>query len=178
MSDNNKLTVGEQAPDFSITDAAGKSLTLSEYRGNKSVVMVFLRYLGCPICRLALYDLKKDYARFAELDAEVLAFVQSPPERLADAAAEFPFRLIPDEEGKIYNLYGVGSGNLGSMLAPQTVSAALKATFKGHIQGKVEGNTWQLPGDFLVDKDGSLRLARIGKNMGDNLSTDALLGYL
>lgn len=37
------LEIGERAPDFSLADAAGRPVTLAEYRGKKPVVMVFYR---------------------------------------------------------------------------------------------------------------------------------------
>ena len=35
------LKVGDTAPDFSLTDTAGKTVKLSEFRGKKSVVLAF-----------------------------------------------------------------------------------------------------------------------------------------
>jgi peroxiredoxin len=37
------LQTGEFAPDFSLEDINGNSIRLSEYRGNKPVVLSFLR---------------------------------------------------------------------------------------------------------------------------------------
>jgi len=49
---------------------------------------------------------------------------------------------------------------------------------KGYKFGKAEGNAWQLPGDFVIDKHGIISFAYIGKNMSDNLSPDELLQYV
>jgi cytochrome oxidase Cu insertion factor (SCO1/SenC/PrrC family) len=38
-----RIKVGQPAPDFTLEDADGKSVTLSEFRGKKSVVLVFYR---------------------------------------------------------------------------------------------------------------------------------------
>jgi peroxiredoxin Q/BCP len=35
------LKVGDTAPDFKLTDTAGKEVKLSEYRGKKNVVLAF-----------------------------------------------------------------------------------------------------------------------------------------
>ena len=42
-SDLNRIKVGEEAPDFTLEDMDGKPVTLSSYRGRKSVVLVFYR---------------------------------------------------------------------------------------------------------------------------------------
>lgn len=42
-SDLNRVNVGDEAPDFALEKEAGKPVTLSEYRGKKTVVLVFYR---------------------------------------------------------------------------------------------------------------------------------------
>ena len=37
------LRVGERAPDFALPDAAGRTVALAQYRGQKPVVLVFYR---------------------------------------------------------------------------------------------------------------------------------------
>jgi cytochrome oxidase Cu insertion factor (SCO1/SenC/PrrC family) len=38
-----RVKVGQPAPDFTLEDADGKAITLSDLRGKKSVVLVFYR---------------------------------------------------------------------------------------------------------------------------------------
>jgi cytochrome oxidase Cu insertion factor (SCO1/SenC/PrrC family) len=38
-----RVKVGQPAPDFTLKDADGKAITLSDLRGKKSVVLVFYR---------------------------------------------------------------------------------------------------------------------------------------
>ena len=42
-TDLNRVKIGEVAPDFTLETAEGKTLTLSDFRGKKSVVLVFYR---------------------------------------------------------------------------------------------------------------------------------------
>ncbi|MBL8204220.1 MAG: redoxin domain-containing protein [Blastocatellia bacterium] len=42
-SDLNRVNVGDEAPDFTLEKEAGKTITLSQYRGQKTVVLVFYR---------------------------------------------------------------------------------------------------------------------------------------
>jgi peroxiredoxin len=37
------LRIGERAPDFTLTDALGRPVSLADYRGKKPVVLVFYR---------------------------------------------------------------------------------------------------------------------------------------
>ena len=42
-TDLERVKVGSPAPDFSLEDMNGKKVTLSDFRGKKSVVLVFYR---------------------------------------------------------------------------------------------------------------------------------------
>ena len=42
-TDLNRIKVGQAAPDFTLEAADGQPITLSDFRGKKSVVMVFYR---------------------------------------------------------------------------------------------------------------------------------------
>jgi cytochrome oxidase Cu insertion factor (SCO1/SenC/PrrC family) len=42
-TDLDRVKVGQPAPDFTLADMNGKNITLSEFRGKKSVVLVFYR---------------------------------------------------------------------------------------------------------------------------------------
>jgi len=175
-----KLKTGDFAPLFTAADALGREFSLADYNGKKNVVLVFLRYAGCPLCQMALGAMKASYNEFESKDAVVAAFIQSPRERLAEAGdvSEFPFHIIPDPEEHIYRIYGVGSTNILGLANPNVLIRGLKATAKGYKQGKMEGNLWQLPADFIVGKDGRLTLARIGKDVSDNLPVSELLSSI
>jgi cytochrome oxidase Cu insertion factor (SCO1/SenC/PrrC family) len=42
-TDLNRIKIGEPAPDFTLENQDGKNVSLSGYRGNKNVVLVFYR---------------------------------------------------------------------------------------------------------------------------------------
>jgi cytochrome oxidase Cu insertion factor (SCO1/SenC/PrrC family) len=42
-TDLERVKVGQPAPDFALEDVNGKSVSLSDFRGKKSVVLVFYR---------------------------------------------------------------------------------------------------------------------------------------
>jgi cytochrome oxidase Cu insertion factor (SCO1/SenC/PrrC family) len=42
-ADLNRVKAGEAAPEFTLEDQDGKPVTLSDYRGKKTVVLVFYR---------------------------------------------------------------------------------------------------------------------------------------
>jgi cytochrome oxidase Cu insertion factor (SCO1/SenC/PrrC family) len=42
-TDLERVKVGQAAPDFTLEDIAGKPISLSEFRGEKNVVLIFYR---------------------------------------------------------------------------------------------------------------------------------------
>jgi cytochrome oxidase Cu insertion factor (SCO1/SenC/PrrC family) len=42
-TDLNRIKTGQPAPDFTLASSDGKAITLSDFRGKKSVVLVFYR---------------------------------------------------------------------------------------------------------------------------------------
>jgi len=42
-TDLERVKVGQPAPDFTLEDASGKTISLSDFRGKKSVLLVFYR---------------------------------------------------------------------------------------------------------------------------------------
>ena len=45
-----KVSVGETAPDFTLPSVAGKNITLSQFRGEKNVVISFVPAAWTPVC--------------------------------------------------------------------------------------------------------------------------------
>jgi cytochrome oxidase Cu insertion factor (SCO1/SenC/PrrC family) len=43
LTDLQRIKVGQPAPDFTLEDMDGKNITLSDFRGKKTVVLVFYR---------------------------------------------------------------------------------------------------------------------------------------
>jgi len=45
-----KVSIGESAPDFTLPSVAGEDVTLSQYRGEKNVVISFVPAAWTPVC--------------------------------------------------------------------------------------------------------------------------------
>ncbi len=71
------LEVGEQAPDFMLPATTGGNISLSQFRGQKLVLLEF--YMGdfMPTCAANLSARKADYGKFRELNVQILAISAS-----------------------------------------------------------------------------------------------------
>lgn len=66
------LEVGQIAPDFRLRGPGGQHVSLSEYRGQKHVVIAFFPLAFSPVCSHQLPEIQKQLARFEALGAVVL----------------------------------------------------------------------------------------------------------
>src|SRR5215216_3464341 len=109
-AENTGLPVGTEAPDFSLPDANGSIVRLSDYRG-KNVVLVFYPLDWSPACsdQLSLYQ--SELAEFARANTQLVAVsVDSLYSHGAWAAVRgLTFPLLADfhPKGQVARLYGV-----------------------------------------------------------------------
>jgi peroxiredoxin len=103
------LKAGDLAPDFTLLATLEESITLSQYRGQKNVVLAFYPFDWSPVCSLQLPGLQENLPRFKELNAQVLGIsIDSRHSHKAfgeHLGLEFP--LLSDFERQVCQAYGV-----------------------------------------------------------------------
>ena len=87
------------APALDVKDAAGKQVTLEQFKG-KNVILVF--YLGqeCAHCMKQLHDIANKKDDWSRLDTVVLAVSSTPPAKNAEALKAFgdlPVQILSDD---------------------------------------------------------------------------------
>lgn len=116
--------VGHEAPDFSLSNQHGETVTLSQFRGRKNVVLVFYPWAFTGPCTGELCAIRDQIADFDNDDTVTLA---------VSCDAKFSLRVFAEQEGYAFQLlsdhwphgataqaYGVFNDERG---------AALRATF-------------------------------------------------
>ena len=131
------LSIGDEAPDFTLNDQTRTPVTLSEFRGKKHVLIVFYPLAFSGVCTGEMCTLRDSIDSFRSDDVETLAIsVDSTAATAAWAASEgYEFPLLSDfwPHGAVADRYGVLDVDLG--LARR--------------------------GTFLVDKEGVVRFAEV-----------------
>ena len=175
-----KLDIGSKSPAFEAADAKGNQWKAPQGPGGKYLVLVFLRHLGCPLCMKRIDDLNADATRFDALGASVIVVVEGTSERVRAYASKknLTISLVGDKEKKIYGAYGVERGKITAMLAPKVLRESLRATLKGYMHGRFEGDELQKPADFIIAPDGKIAWAHYGKNISDSTPNDKLIEEL
>src|SRR5215510_5293493 len=105
------VKVGDQAPDFALESESGKSVTLSQFRGTKNVVLYFYPKDETMGCTREACGFRDRYEAFAELGAEVLGVSSDSTEshRQFSSHHKLPFTLLSDPKKMVRKLYGVPS---------------------------------------------------------------------
>ena len=103
--------VGDIAPDFSLVNQYGETITLSEYRGKRNVVVVFYPLSFSGTCTGELCELRDNLADFQNANVELLAIsVDSKFAQKKFAEAEgYTFHVLADfwPHGAVAQSYGV-----------------------------------------------------------------------
>jgi peroxiredoxin len=173
---NRKLTPGDKAPDFRFDSPWKGDQVFYQTLADKPAVVVFLRYFGCPICRMEMAGLKKKIELFHQKGAGVFVVLQSSPATMASLSKQedWPFTIICDPDARIFRLYHVEPGGLLKYLHPAGLIAAIKATFQGFMHGKFEGRETQLPAAFTIAADKTILFSYYGQNISDTPPPETL----
>lgn len=134
-----RLTPGTPAPDFSLTDHQGRTLSLADYAGQQ-VILYFYPKASTPGCTTQACDFRDNLASLTSHGYQVVGVSPDPVEALAKFAEkqELPFPLLSDSDHAVAETYGAWGEkkNYGK-------------TYVGLIRST-----------FLIDAEGTIQLAQ------------------
>jgi len=133
------VQLGSMAPDFTLPDANRTPVTLSDFRGQKAVLVVFYPFAFSGTCTTELCGVRDEIGTFQNDQVQLLAISTDPMPALKAWATEqgYQFPLLSDfwPHGSAAKSYGVF-----------------------HEQGGMA-----LRGTFLVDLDGRVTFAEVNE---------------
>ncbi|MEN8194816.1 MAG: redoxin domain-containing protein [Bacteroidota bacterium] len=104
-----KFNVGDLAPDFTLKSDSFENITLSDFQGNKNVVLIFFPLINLEPCENELCSVRDELDSFTQYDATVLGIsVDSAfALKLWSDQHKFSFPLLSDFNKEITARYGV-----------------------------------------------------------------------
>ncbi len=136
MTENSRLTPGDPAPDFTLPDADGNEVSLSDYRGRK-VIVYFYPAASTPGCTKQACDFRDSLAELNEAGLEVIGVSPDKPAKLAKFrdAEELTFPLLSDPEKTTLQAWGAFGEK---KMYGKTVTGVIRSTFLVDEDGKIE----------------------------------------
>lgn len=111
------LGAGEMAPDFTLKDQNNQPVTLSSFRGDKDVVLVFFPLAFTGTCQRELDEIRDHIGLFVNDDTAALAISvgPSPTHKVWAAQREYHFPVLSDfwPHGAVSQAYGVFNHDSG-----------------------------------------------------------------
>jgi len=134
--------VGSTAPDFTLKDQNNQQVTLSSFRGDRAVLVVFYPFAFSGICTGELCAVRDDLGSFQNDDVQILAVSVDHPFALKawSEAQGYQFPLLSDfwPHGAVAKEYGVFNDGAGM---------AVRGTFLVDTDGVVQFAEVNAPGE-------------------------------
>jgi len=99
----------DPAPDFSLQDLNGTTITLSQFKNKKSVMMIFWT-TWCPFCQEQLKVIQSRFNEIIKDGIEILAIdVQERQNKIISFVRnrKFPFKVLLDNDAEVAGKYGL-----------------------------------------------------------------------
>ncbi|MEV5876782.1 peroxiredoxin [Streptomyces sp. NPDC052101] len=105
------IQVGDKAPDFELKDNHGRTVKLSEFHGDKNVVLLFYPFAFTGVCTGELCELRDNLPKFSDRETQVLAVSNDSIHTLRVFAEQegLEYPLLSDfwPHGNVSRAYGV-----------------------------------------------------------------------
>ena len=139
MPQTPRLEVGDKAPAFSLPDADGNTVKLSDFQGRK-VVVYFYPAASTPGCTKQACDFRDNLAELGDAGLDVVGISPDKPEKLAKFRDKegLTFPLLSDPDRAVLEAWG---------------SYGEKAMYGKTVQGVIRST-------FVVDENGTIEVAQ------------------
>lgn len=103
------LSKGDRAPDFSLPNAFGKKILLSQALKSGIVIIKFYRGEWCPICNLDLRAIQQHLPQIRSLGASLIAISPQRPDDALTAIQknELEYEVLSDADQEVIKAYNL-----------------------------------------------------------------------
>jgi thioredoxin-dependent peroxiredoxin len=138
------LKVGQQAPEFTVTAADGRALSLAEFRGKKNVVLYFYPADFTAVCTKETCGFRDSYEDLASKDTEVIGVSIDDDASHRKFAEKYnvPFALVSDPDKALSQKFGATGGLIGLLGKSRRVTYVIdkQGVIKGVFQGELSAS--------------------------------------
>lgn len=140
------------APNFSLTNATGEKVKLSDYLQKGPVVLTWYRGGWCPYCNMTLHYLQEQLPNFQSRGASLLALTPEVPDKSMSTAEkhQLQFEVLSDLGNKVAKEYGI------VFKLTDEVAASYQKGFDLHGYNGDESNELPLAATYVIDQSGKI----------------------
>jgi peroxiredoxin Q/BCP len=145
-----RLSPGDPAPEFSLSDADGNTVSLADYRGRK-VIVYFYPAAMTPGCTTEACDFRDSLDSLHGAGYTVLGISPDPPAKLAQFRERdhVTFPLLSDPDRAVLHAYGAWGEKT---MYGKTVTGVIRSTFVVDEDGLVESAQYNVKASGHVAK--------------------------
>ena len=147
IKSNMSITIGSQAPDFSLYDSDKNKVALSDFKGNKNVLLLFFPMAFTGTCTDELCAVRDDIATYSNANAQVLGI-----------SVDSVFTLAKYKEEQSYNFPLLSDFN-------KEVSTAYETIYESFTPMNMKGVGKRSA--FIIDKNGIVQYEEVLESAGD-----------
>lgn len=168
------VQIGDKAPDFSLSNATGATVSLYEKLEEGPVVLTWYRGGWCPYCNLTLRRLQAELPNFKAAGANLIALTPELPDRSLSTTEKhgLEFEVLSDVGNIIAKAFGVVF-----KLTPEVAEIYQKA-FDLHAFNGDESNELPLAATYVIDTDGTVRYAFLDAEYRNRAEPEEILSTL
>ncbi|MDQ3047506.1 MAG: peroxiredoxin family protein [Bacteroidota bacterium] len=157
-----KIAIGKEAPDFTLPDQDGQSVSISDFTDKRNLLLIFVRGDWCPGCHMMLRTYERERERFQEKNILVMAIGPDPVGVNRDMVLKLglDFKVLSDEKQRTAMRYGVQLTEYDNDFAEK------------YDEGI------PLPASFLVDKKGIVQYVSRPDKIGEFLDPRTIFPIL
>jgi peroxiredoxin len=151
----NARSMGDQAPDFTLTNQNGEEVSLSSLLEQGPVVLLWYRGGWCPYCNLTLAAYQDRLEDIRAQGATLVALTPELPDRSVSTAEkeELEFQVLSDVGNEVARKYGVVFTLTDGVKANYEQAFGL-SDYNGDDSGELP-----LAATYVIDRDGTIRWA-------------------
>ena len=145
----------DQFLDFSLPNATGKTIQLSEVLAEGPVVLTWYRGGWCPYCNLQLRALQQSLPEINAQGAQLIALTPELPDNSLNTQEknELTFEVLTDQDNAVAREYG-----LVCKLTPE-VSVYYKDAFDLEVYNGNTSDELPLAATYVIGQDGTIQYA-------------------
>ena len=172
---DNALHIGDTIPNFTLPNAKGENVTISEYLNKGPLVLSFYRGGWCPFCNLEFKALTDALPKIQSLGANLVGISPETPDVAQQTVSKhnLPFEVLSDVGNEVIKSFGLVNEVFEEM-RPLYLEWGLD------IPAANGDDSWEIPipATYVIDTQGVIRAAYVNKDYTQRMEPADIIAAL